>query len=76
MKTNINEYGSVTCIKDISISVWDASGEWMSIKEGDVLAITYHEQDGSLGLTKDGVEVCCQRKERKCFNEEWDYEDE
>jgi len=65
-------YGIAICKEEISMYVWDGSNDMVSFKVGDELVITYHEQDGSLGLTKDGVEVCCRSVERKCFEEKWD----
>ena len=65
-------YGTAICKKDISLSVWDGSNDMVSFKVGDEVIISYHEQDGSLGLTKDSVEVCCRHAERKYFEERWD----
>ena len=66
-------YGTAACKEDIRLSVWDGSDDYEDIKVGDVLTITYYEHDGSLGLSKDGVEFCCSHAERKCFKEKWDH---
>ena len=68
----MSKYGTSFCMESISLLVWDGSYDTVLLKVGDVLDITYHESDGSLGLTKDGVELCCDSDQRKCFEEKWD----
>lgn len=64
-------YGTAICKKDLSLEVWDGSDDKAFFEKGDELTITYHEQDGSLGLTKDGIEYFCSRTDRKLFEEKW-----
>jgi len=64
-------YGIAICKKPISLDIWGCYDP-VAIELGEILQITYHEFDGTLGLTKDGVELICSRNEREHFEEEWD----
>jgi hypothetical protein len=65
-------YGKAIAKKDIELSIWDGSGDTIQFHAGDVFVISYHEYDGSLGLTSPaGVEFCVDREERKAFDEYW-----
>lgn len=68
------KYGTAKCVAEISLSVWDGSNTFIVVKPGEVLDITYHEYDGSLGLTNsDGIEFCVSSKERASFLETWEH---
>ena len=67
-------YGYVIAKQDLDMYVWDGSMAKVRIKQGDKLDITYIEQDDSLGLTFNGIEVCCSLSERTFFEEYWNEE--
>jgi len=69
----MSKYGTATCLAPVSLNVWDGSNDTVQINLGDVLDISYHEYDGTLGLMKDGVELICDNRERRFFQESWDY---
>ena len=71
----MSSYGKATCKTPITLEVWGSvPAEVISLVKGDVLDITYHEFDGTLGLTKDGEEYICSRSDRDHFDEEWSNE--
>ena len=59
----------VKCLEDVSLPIWDGGDNMLSIKKGEKLYVTYHEFDGSLGLTPCGstIEVLCMPSEVKKF---------
>ena len=58
------------CIKGCVLEVWDGSGDKVRVFEGEELVMSYHEYDGSIGLTmNDGKELFCGRGEVERFEE-------
>lgn len=67
------KYGTVKCLKETSLSVWDGSGNKETINPDEILDITYHEQNGCLGITNaKGVELCLTSVRRENFLETWE----
>ena len=63
-----DEKGQLTCISDVSLSVWDGSDEEVLVKEGETLPITYFEYTGSIGLmSAAGKELYCSNDERRKY---------
>jgi len=59
----------VECQEDVSLPIWDGSHKRMPVKKGERLYVTYHEFDGSFGLTPMGslYELLCGPEEAKHF---------
>jgi len=69
---DIDILGTAVCKEEIVLSVWDGSNDTVNMRVGEELIIVYFEHDGTIGLDRNGVELCCSLKERKSFDEKWD----
>lgn len=58
------------CIQDCKLDIWDGSGETVAVSRGDILELSYHEFDGSIGLLpKEGRELFCASGDVRKFEE-------
>ncbi len=67
-------HGTAKCVKEISLSIWDGSGDTIVILPDEVLDITYREYNGTVGLTNaGGTEFCVSPEELSSFLLDWEY---